>query len=33
MLSSNEYKDNGMPIFDFEKLNEHNLKINLGINT
>ena len=33
MLSSNEYEDNGMPVFDFEKLDEHNLKINLGINT
>ena len=33
MLSSNEYEDNGMPIFDFEKLDDHNLKINLGINT
>ena len=33
MLSSNEYENNGMPIFDFEKLDQHNLKINLGINT
>ena len=33
MLSSNEYENNGMPIFDFEKLDKHNLKINLGINT
>jgi len=33
MLSSNEYENNGMPIFDFEKLDQHNLKINLGVNT
>ena len=33
MVSSNQYEDYGMPIFDFEKLDEHNLKINLGVNT
>ena len=32
VLSTNQFEDDGMPIFDFEKLNQHNLKVNLGLN-
>tara|TARA_Y100001970_G_scaffold140417_1_gene172816 strand:- start:1516 stop:3981 length:2466 start_codon:yes stop_codon:yes gene_type:complete len=31
-ISSNEYEDNGMPIFNFENLESHNLKLNIGLN-
>ena len=31
-ISSNEYENNGMPIFDFEDLDKHEVKFNIGFN-
>ena len=31
-ISSNEYEDNGIPIFNFENVENHNLKLNIGLN-
>jgi len=31
-ISSNEYKDNGMPIFNFDEIDNHDLKLNIGFN-
>lgn len=31
-ISSNNYEDNGMPIFNFDKLDNHDLRLNIGFN-
>ena len=31
-ISSNEYEDNGIPIFNFDELDNHDLKFNIGFN-
>ena len=31
-ISSNEYEDNGMPVFNFDELDSHDLKFNIGFN-
>ena len=31
-ISSNEYEDNGVPVFNFDELDNHNLKFNIGFN-
>ena len=31
-ISSSEYEDNGMPIFNFDKLDNHDLRLNIGFN-